>query len=320
MSVSVEIYRPPLWAQTGEFDAADDRQVITAMLWPGVIEAAHLKVQPHSPSPNLTVDVAPGLVVVAGTDQPDQGTFVCPLSQTVNVPLVHGPAPPNTRSDLIIARVYEPGDQDAYWRVEPVMGTANPDGRWQFPPTPASSIGLAVVDVGDQFTTQITPERITDLRHLSRPVPQGSTFAQQAQLGPNAVFVSQEVRWGAVSQRIPGGAPGEPPGPPLDVEVRVEGVMRTETGAAAIGSIAINLSVGSDLDGWTHRLPPVSVYSARTQEEASFSRTLLVRAAPRFGDRVLAEAAIAEVPLNGAGARFHDGLLTVRATPAGAAL
>jgi hypothetical protein len=172
------IYRPPIWSQLAAYSAADDRRIIESIFLDGVISPGDLKITPRAEGTNLSVDVAPGHVVVLGTEQADQGRYLCPLAHRVNLALAAGPAAGQSRFDLIVAHVIESSDPDTPtdWAVEVVRGEASTAPG--VPPAPASSYPLAVVGPIAQGTASITANLIADRRHISRPAPLGGIHEQ----------------------------------------------------------------------------------------------------------------------------------------------
>lgn len=101
-------YIAPIWLQSLTYPAASDRLLIDTV-WGtgGVVGGAALSVGPRASGGNMSVDIQPGTVVVAGGDVAGQGKYVGRLTAAVNVPLAAPPGAGLTRIDLVYARVYD---------------------------------------------------------------------------------------------------------------------------------------------------------------------------------------------------------------------
>jgi hypothetical protein len=165
------VYRPPLWSQNSAYSASDDRRLIAATLTPGVIKPGDLRVIPRQEGANMSVDVLPGMIAIEGTEQADQGSYLCALTQRVNVQVAAGPSAGSQRWDAIVARVSEPIDQPATWNIAWFGGSARADALRDFPPWPPSSVVLAFVGPIQSNTTQITEGMILDVRPGGQPPP-----------------------------------------------------------------------------------------------------------------------------------------------------
>ncbi|HSS11142.1 MAG TPA: hypothetical protein VLL25_14745 [Acidimicrobiales bacterium] len=167
-------YAQPIWLQNLSYPAREDRSLLD-LLFPvaGVPFEGDMAVRPRALGANMSVDVAPGWVIVAGTDMSYQGKYLCPTgSAIINVPIGPAPAAGLTRRDLIVARVYDAaviGGTRNDWAIQVIAGTAvsaNP----QPPTVPASSTVLAEVTVASG-TAAVTAVMITDRRRQAGPPP-----------------------------------------------------------------------------------------------------------------------------------------------------
>jgi hypothetical protein len=161
-------YDAPLWLQALTYPGGVDRDLIDAVFTAaGVIGSGDLLVAPRGAGPNMSVDIAPGKVVVAGTDVAGQGKYLGRVKNTINVPISAAPAAGLTRIDLIHAHVADAtvigGTLNSLTVETPVVGTAASSG-WVAPPTPASSTPLAQITVASG-TAAISAAMITDVRH-----------------------------------------------------------------------------------------------------------------------------------------------------------
>jgi hypothetical protein len=133
----------------------------------GVLSSGAMAVTANG-TPNNHVFVAPGLASLRGTQNNDQGTYICPLSASfdITVPAAHATL---DRKDLIVAQVKD-GEFAAFaggttWTPELVQGTAA--GSPVDPTVPEDCLVLArllVRDSAEAGGTIIRTQDITDLR------------------------------------------------------------------------------------------------------------------------------------------------------------
>ena len=313
------IFRPPLWVQNGSYSATEDRRLTHAILRGGVYGPNDLKVVPREEGPNLSVDILRGYGSVIGTDQADQGTFLCPLGQKVNRGIGQGPAAGNHRLDYIFIKVYDEALQhDPPWDIIVVPGTPGPTNAP--PPTtptgPPSTFALATVGPIASNTTQITANMITDYRHYARLATMGDFTLKQVQLGggqPGGTFAA----WGpgiGVPIRIGMGGTARYDAP-LDIEARLEGRIGPASGSGTTaGDVRIQFSRTGAPNVW-HDLSPILPVTA-----GNFSQTFVVNnVQPRYPD-VLGVQAVARTRAGYPQAAFADGTLTFRVTPSDAGM
>lgn len=139
---------PPLWMQNASYGAVRDRELVATLWSPGVRGPTNLLVAPRAAGANLSVDVAAGQCVIAGTDTPTQMAYLARNAAGINLP-INGPPPAGqTRIDRIVARVYDTaviGGSVNGWTIEVVEGTAAVSPAP--PAVPASALALARVSV-----------------------------------------------------------------------------------------------------------------------------------------------------------------------------
>jgi hypothetical protein len=165
----------PVWLQQGSFPAYQDRLLISALVNPGIPDGpadpvpvppivGDLAVTPDAST--LSVDVAPGVCFVNGTDQTRQGVYACRNTASVNVPLAARPASGLVRTDLVYAQVIDTSTgitgTDG-WNIAAATGV--PAGSNPVTPNlPNSALALARVNVTATGGTTFVAGDITDLR------------------------------------------------------------------------------------------------------------------------------------------------------------
>lgn len=155
---------PPSWLQNGSHPAENDRLTSTGVMWrsAGVADYGSMQVSQLG-TPGMSVQVAAGHALVAGTQTANQGFYIAYNDAATTVAIATASAL-NPRIDLIVVTV-----QDSYYG-----GTANNQVIFQaitgtpssspVPPTaPANSLVLARVAVAANATS-ITNGNITDYR------------------------------------------------------------------------------------------------------------------------------------------------------------
>jgi hypothetical protein len=166
-ALSAGTYIPPIWLQSLTYPAASDRLLAdTLYTTGGVVGAGAMVVAPRAAGANMSVDVAAGTVVVAGTSVAGQGKYVGRLTAPVNVPISAAPGAGLVRIDVICAKIYDAtaagGTRNELTVEEPLVGTAvasNPVA----PALPVSSEALAQITVA-AGTASITAGLISDRR------------------------------------------------------------------------------------------------------------------------------------------------------------
>lgn len=307
------IFRPPLWSQDLAYSAADDRRLITSTLLPGVIDATDLRVQPRLEGANLSVDVLPGHIAIRGSDQYDQGTYVCPLAQRRNIPIAAGPSAGQHRRSYILARVFDSGINPR-WDLVAMNGPAGPTSTTApFPSSaawPPSSAILAEISPITTSTLQITDPLIFDYRHRARPASTGAMLLRSLDL-PNT---SDDGWWGDIIFH------NGPYWEPVDWEVRVEGIYESRFNAPSEYYVRVETWIeafagSSSFRDWEFR--NVYVSSWNPGDYRPFSRTVVLHAVElAFPEVLVARATIAPVGGRWMGI-FSDSQLVVRATASG---
>lgn len=128
----------------------------------GVLDAGDLAVTQRGAGPNMSVDVAPGVVWVQGDDSPLQPTYRCYNDATVNlaVDAAHGS---QDRVDRVVAEVRDAvfSGVSTDWRIRVITGT--PSGSPTAPALPSNAVTLATILV-PASDTSIENNQITDGR------------------------------------------------------------------------------------------------------------------------------------------------------------
>ena len=168
---------PPSWLQNGSHPAENDRLTTTGILWKsqGISDYGSMRVS-QSGTPAMTVSVAAGHALIAGTQTSNQGFYIAYNDAATTIAIATA-SPTLPRIDRIVVTV-----QDSFYG-----GTANnqvifqaltgtPNASPVAPATPANSISLATIAVAANQTT-IVDGNITD----TRPTAQLSENAFTAQ-------------------------------------------------------------------------------------------------------------------------------------------
>jgi hypothetical protein len=155
---------PPSWLQNGSHPAENDRLTTTGILWKsqGVADYGSMRVS-QSGTPAMTVSVAAGHALIAGTQTSNQGFYIAYNDAATTVAIATA-SPTLPRIDRIVVTV-----QDSFYG-----GTANnqvlfqaltgtPNASPVAPATPANSISLALIAVAANQTT-VVDGNITDTR------------------------------------------------------------------------------------------------------------------------------------------------------------
>ena len=155
---------PPSWLQNGSHPAENDRLTTTGILWKsqGVADYGSMKVS-QSGTPAMTVSVAAGHALIAGTQTSNQGFYIAYNDAAITVAIAVA-SPTLPRIDRIVVTV-----QDSFYG-----GTANnqvlfqaltgtPNASPVAPAVPDNSISLATIAVAANQTTVVNGN-ITDTR------------------------------------------------------------------------------------------------------------------------------------------------------------
>ena len=155
---------PPSWLQNGSHPAENDRLTTTGILWKsqGISDYGSMAVS-QSATPAMTVSIAAGHALIAGTQTSNQGFYIAYNDAATTVAIATA-SPTLPRVDRIVVTV-----QDSFYG-----GTANnqvifqaltgtPNASPVAPATPANSISLATIAVAANQTTVVNGD-ITDTR------------------------------------------------------------------------------------------------------------------------------------------------------------
>ncbi len=193
--------QPPVAIQSGGETALLFRLLIGDLLGSGVVGAAALAVTAQ-PTPAMSVQVAAGRVVVAGTLATLHGSYYCVNDGPVTVAVSPAHAT-NPRKDLVVARVSDSfySGTANLWSIAVVTGT--PAATPAEPAAGANSGVLALIDV-PAAATAVTNSLITDRRPRAVPVTAGvaAEGADATETGwtTNATWTYREP---IVSVRVP---------------------------------------------------------------------------------------------------------------------
>jgi hypothetical protein len=159
-------YLPPIFQQNSQYSARVTRQFLDDVATAGVVGPNAFAVTERGAGAAMAVDVAAGRAYIRGTDQANQGLYLCITEATVEVPVE--PADPSLgRIDLVVAEVRDPnagGVAGDDWQFRVVEGT--PDAAPVVPSVPDSAIALAEIVVGAGVTS-IQDVSLTDRRSFS---------------------------------------------------------------------------------------------------------------------------------------------------------
>lgn len=157
---------PAIFLQSESHPAEDVRRLFSYLFAQreGILTPGSLLVS-EAGSPNLSVDVAEGALVIAGTEATFQGHYFAENRGVTNLAVSAGDVT-NQRYDLVVATVEDTGYGGATseWRLEIVEGT--PAATPLFPTVPANGFVLAVILV-PVSASQIVDADITDIRDSS---------------------------------------------------------------------------------------------------------------------------------------------------------
>ncbi|MGE0344170.1 MAG: hypothetical protein AB7O86_14020 [Porticoccaceae bacterium] len=191
---------PPIFLQAGSHPAEGVRRAFGSMMGnrSGIVASGHLAVSEKSGTPNMSVDVAEGQLVLKGSEGTYQGLYLCEARGTTNLAISAADAT-NPRRDLIVARVRDSAYSGATntFSLEVVTGT--PAGSPSDPSLPSGTcFVLARVQVAASASS-ITNANITDLRgnystaQYGRAAALGGTIPCTSSTRPTSPFVGQPI-------------------------------------------------------------------------------------------------------------------------------
>lgn len=181
----------PLWLQNIDYPARIDRTVFDQLWTEGVLGLSSLQVTQSAPT-GMSVQVAAGVAVIQGDDQPFQGKYlVRGESATTGVAIAAAPGT-GTRYDLVVLRVNDsnaggPAGDDAV--VQVIAGTASSTPVDPAVPTTALVLARVRVPAG---TGAITNALIDDLRteaRLANTSPSGTVVAFAGSVVPSGYLL-----------------------------------------------------------------------------------------------------------------------------------
>ena len=191
------VQTPCVFIQAGSHPAEDVRRALFAQLGlrGGIVAAGDLAVTQNG-TPNMTVLVATGQVVVPGSEGTYQGAYICENRGSLSVSIAAADAT-NPRYDLIVARVRDAAYSGATntFAIEAVTGT--PAASPAEPTIPANSWVLARVEVVALDTT-ITTSNIVDRRttgtgQFGRAAALGGKITCTSTTRPTAPFEGMDI-------------------------------------------------------------------------------------------------------------------------------
>lgn len=185
----------PLFMQNEDYTATEFRQLATATLRTGVIDSTDLKVTQRAAGTNMSVDVAAGVGVVAGTDAVGQGVYVCTSTDVVNVTIPDAPSAGNSQITLIVQQVRD-DDQNLGPNKDQVITAVSgtPASSPTEPTVPASAQVLAKVTVASG-TAAVTNAMITERRFFARRLSAASSSTLPLGRVGDAVIVTNTNRF-----------------------------------------------------------------------------------------------------------------------------
>ena len=190
---------PPIFLQAGSHDAEHTRRALASIVGnrPGIVGAGDLVVTQKSGTPNMSVDVAEGQVIVAGDEATYQGVYLCEARGVTNLVIAAADAT-NPRRDLIIARVRDSaysGATDTF-SIEVVQGT--PAGSPSDPSLPTGSVYVLARVAVAAGATSISNANITDGRagwsgQFGRAAALGGTIICTSTTRPSSPFEGMRI-------------------------------------------------------------------------------------------------------------------------------
>ncbi|WP_116996410.1 hypothetical protein [Desertimonas flava] len=163
-----------LWLQNEDYPARLDRWLVAAFGEEGVVWTklwqTPCRVTQREEGANYSVDLAAGGVVIAGDDEPNQGSYFAANHAKINLPVTLPPAT-NSRIDSVVVQVFDiqaggtdPGvDPIVRPRVIPGVASATPAP----PALPPTAILLAEITVPSGLPA-VGNAQIRDRRVLAR--------------------------------------------------------------------------------------------------------------------------------------------------------
>jgi hypothetical protein len=167
-------FTTPRWMQNEVYPAQLDRGLISS-IWvqQGVIGPSDFQVAQRALGTNLSVDVAAGAAVIAGTDAPNQQRYMVRLLAFKNRTLAAAPGAGLQRIDVVGLQVWDQAvigaTSNPPWNVVVLTGTAAASPV--APAYPNSFLPLAQIGPITSTTAQITNALISERRTLTGNTP-----------------------------------------------------------------------------------------------------------------------------------------------------
>jgi len=160
------VQNPALYLQSENHPAEDFRHLITKVFGgrEGVVDTDGLTVV-EAGTPNMTVDVSEGTVLIDGTEATYQGLYLAHNRGATSL-AISASDPTNDRYDLVVAQVEDSDYSGAVsgWKLAVVTGAAAATPL--FPTVPDNAFVLATVLVGNGVSSIVDAD-ITDIRSAS---------------------------------------------------------------------------------------------------------------------------------------------------------
>jgi microcystin-dependent protein len=157
--------RGPYVIQANQHASEVFRQILQTLVGaPGIVNPTDLAVSPNG-TPNMSVNVAAGFAVIAGTQSVDQGYYHVYNDATKNLTIAASD-PTNPRRDLVVASVQDAAYTGAsnQWVIQVITGT--PAASPVDPAVPVNTMTLARILVTANKTSIVAGD-LTDLRPLA---------------------------------------------------------------------------------------------------------------------------------------------------------
>jgi hypothetical protein len=197
------VINPPSYLQASSHPSQTDRRALAALTVDrgGIVHSGDLAVSQNG-TPNMSVNVATGRVVIPGSEATYQGSYLCDNQGTTNL-TVDASDPTNARYDRVVAKVQDAEYSGATnaWSLAVVKGTAGAVPAE--PSLPANCVELARITVGAGVTS-ITTGNLVDRRISSTKgravglggiVPTASGALPTANLSEGLVAVETDTNY-----------------------------------------------------------------------------------------------------------------------------
>lgn len=224
----------PLYLQGGSYSANAFRTLVDAAMKEGVVDPGDYKVTRRAVGANMSVDVAPGTVVLNADITAFQGKYMCRNTTTVNRAVTAAPSSGNSRIDIVVVQVRDAqldGGLNNDQVINVIAGT--PSSSPTIPATPVNATKLAQVLVTDTTTT-IQNTAITDTRAGARV--DTTTHAYGSMTDQNLPADSVYSDWGSPVTVLD-------PQRSVTVYALLTGQVASNTGGIAFANCRVGISV-----------------------------------------------------------------------------